>query len=271
LKIFKHPLFAMALLTLAMLAPRANATLVTAVECSVNIFPCPAPLIIDSGFRTNGVGLLAPDQFAPMTFVFNNADVVFAGQMLTADIGGLNIYVWGGGAATNLQNNPLFPGGFYMDVAISQNYVTAPGVGLFSEFNNGTCTNNTIGTASGVAASLGVNGGFMPVMGNFGDCVAGGAPGGVLTGFNFAAGPFAFGIGNLTNLTAVAQFYFDPAGGAGQSIDLPWGENFPDTNLALPDPSNIDTFGLTNAVPEPGTLVIMWGALGLLALRRRRT
>lgn len=266
----KQSLLAVALLALAIVPPRANATLVTAVECSVNIFPCPAPFIIDAGFRANGVNLLGPNQFATMPFVFNNADVVFAGQVLTVDIAGTNIYVWGGGAATNLRNPPLFPGGFYLDVAITENYVTAAGVGLFSEFNNGTCTNNTIGTASGVAASLGVNGGFMPVMGNFGDCVAGGAPGGVLTGFNFAGGPFPFGIGNVTNLTAVAQFYFDPAGGVGQSIDLPWGEDFPDVNLALPDPTNIATFGLTEAVPEPGTLATACGALGLLAFRRRR-
>jgi hypothetical protein len=233
----------------------------------VNIFPCPAPFVIDSGLSANGVGLLGPNQFANLPFIFNNGDVVFAGNILTVDLGGTNIYVWGGGAATNLAN-PL-PGGFYLDVQISENYVTAPGVGLFSEFNNGTCTNNTIGTASGSTASLGVNGGFMPVMGNFGDCVAGGAPGGVLTGFSFAAGPFPFLIGNVTNLTAVAQFYFDPAGGVGQSIDLPWGEQFPDINLALPDPSNIDTFAVTDAAPEPGTLMMMCGALGLIAYRVR--
>src|SRR5262249_17428476 len=154
---------------------QANATVVTAVECAVNIFPCPAPFIIDSGSRGNGVGLLGPNQFDALPFVFNNADVVFAGNILATDLAGTNIYIWGGWAATNL-GNPL-PGGFYLDVAITANYVTAPGVGLFSEFNNGTCTNNTIGTASGVAASLAVNGAFMPVMGNFGDCVPGGAQG----------------------------------------------------------------------------------------------
>jgi hypothetical protein len=213
--------------------------------------------------------MLGPNQFAALPFVFNNADVVFAGNILTVDLAGSNIYVWGGGAATNLAN-PL-PGGFYLDVAISENYVTAAGVGLFSEFNSGTCTNNTIGTASGVAASLGVNGGFMPVMGNFGDCVAGGGPGGVLTGFNFAAGPFLFGIGNVTNLTAVAQFYFDPAGGVGQSIDLPWGEQFPDPDFPIIDPGNLSTVqGLENATPEPATFGLLGSAIcGIGVLRRR--
>jgi len=155
----KRFLFPVVLVALGMVSQpqQAHATLVTAVECSVNIFPCPAPFIIDAGFRANGVGLLGPNQFAALPFVFNNADVVFAGNILTVDLAGINIYIWGGGAATNLRNNPLFPGGFYLDVAISENYVTAPGVALFSEFNNGTCTNNTIGTASGVAASLGAN------------------------------------------------------------------------------------------------------------------
>jgi len=268
----KRFLFPVVLVALGMVSQpqQAHATLVTAVECSVNIFPCPAPFIIDAGFRANGVGLLGPNQFAALPFVFNNADVVFAGNILTVDLAGINIYIWGGGAATNLRNNPLFPGGFYLDVAISENYVTAPGVALFSEFNNGTCTNNTIGTASGVAASLGVNGAFMPVMGNFGDCVAGGAPGGVLTGFNFAGGPFPFGIGGITNLTAVAQFYFDPFGGIGQSIDLPWGEQFPDINLDLPNPDNIGSFGVTDGAPEPATFAMIGGALCLLAFRRRR-
>jgi hypothetical protein len=91
-----------------------------------------------------------------------------------------------------------------------------------------------------------------------------------LTGFNFAAGPFVFGIGGVTNLTAVAQFYFDPAGGVGQSIDLPWGEDFPDTNQGLPDPGNINTFSVTDAAPEPATFAMIGGALCLLAFRRRK-
>src|SRR5438874_9196482 len=154
----KRLLFPVALLALGLISQphQAHATMVTVVQCSVNIFPCPVPFVIDSGFRTNSVALIGPNQFAALPFVFNNADVVFAGNILTVDLAGINIYVWGGGAATNLAN--LLPGGFYLDVAISENYVTAGGIGFFSEFNNGTCTNNTIGTNSGVAASLGVNG-----------------------------------------------------------------------------------------------------------------
>ena len=268
----KRLLLPLAMLSLGLVSqPKtAHATLVTAVECSVNIFPCPAAFVIDAGLRANGVGLLGPNQFAVLPFTFNNADVVFSGAMLTVDLFGTNIYVWGGGTAANLAN-PL-PGGFYLDVQISENYVTAPGVGQFSEFNVGNCSNNTVGTASGVAATLGVNGGFMPVMGNFGDCVAGGGPGGA-TGFAFNAGPFAFGVGPITNLTALAQFYFDPAGGVGQSIDLPWGEQFPDPNHPIITPLDLPNLDVTDAAPEPGTFAMLGGALcaiGIAARKRRK-
>lgn len=268
---FRRLLIPLAMLTLGLVShpQAAHATLVTAVECSVNIFPCPAPFVIDAGLRANGVGLLGPNQFAVLPFVFGNGDVTFTGTILTVDLFGTNVYVWGGGVATNLAA-PV--GGFYLDVQISENYVTAPGVSPFSEFNVGNCSNNTLGTASGVAATLGVNGAFMPVMGNFGDCVAGGGPGG-LTGFNFNGGPFAFGIGPITNLTALAQFYFDPAGGVGQSIDLPWGEDFPDSNHLLITPLDLPGLGLTDAAPEPGTFVMLGGALcavGIAARKRRK-
>jgi hypothetical protein len=244
----------------------ACATIVTAVECAVPVFPCPAASVIDSGFRANGVGLLGANQFAVLPFVFANGDVTFTGTILTVDLAGTNIYVWGGGVATNLAAPA---GGFYLDVMISENYLTAPGVGLFSEFNVGNCTNNTLGTASGVAATLGVNGGFMPVMGNFGDCVAGAGPGGQ-TGFNFNAGPFPFAVGGVTNLTALAQFYFDPAGGIGQSIDLPWGEQFPDPDFPIITPLDLPSLDITDAAPEPATFAMMGGALLLVGFIGRK-
>jgi hypothetical protein len=161
-------------------------------------FPCPAASVIDAGFRANGVGLLGPNQFALLPFVFGNGDVTFSATILTVDLFGVNVYVWGGGVASNLAA-PV--GGFYLDVQTSQDYVTAPQANAaFSEFNVGNCTNNTIRTLSGVAATLGVNGNFLPVMGNFGDCVAGGGPGGQ-TGFAFNGGPVNQPVGLITNLT----------------------------------------------------------------------
>jgi hypothetical protein len=268
----KRFLLPVALLSLGLVSnPKAaNATLVTAVECAVNIFPCPAASVIDAGFRANGVGLLGPNQFALLPFVFGNGDVTFSGTILTVDLFGANVYIWGGGVATNLAAPP---GGFYLDVQISQDYVTAPQANApFSEFNVGNCTNNTIGTASGVAATLGVNGNFLPVMGNFGDCVAGGGPGGQ-TGFAFNGGPINQPIGLITNLTALAQFYFDPAGGLGQSIDLPWGEDFPDPNHLSITPNDLPSLAVTDAAPEPGTFVLLGGALcavGIAARKRRK-
>jgi hypothetical protein len=250
----------------------AQALAVTAVECTVIAFPCPIANIVDSGFRADGVGLLGANRFTVLPFVFGNADVTFSGTLLATDLLGANVYIWGGGAATYIGG----PGNFYLDVQISQNYVTAGGVGGFSEFNVGNCTANTVGTSSGAAATLGVNGVFMPVMGSSGpgpggDCLAAGGPGGN-PGFSFAGGPFAFGLGGVTNLTALAQFYFDAAGGVGQSIDLPWALDFPEIDLGIPTPDTIANFSATNQAPEPGTFGLLGGALSLavFGLRRRK-
>jgi hypothetical protein len=268
----KRLLLPLALLGLALVVqPKpAQAIVVTAVECTVVVFPCPAANVVDAGFRANGVGVLGVNNFTILSFLFFNADVTFNGTLLATDTPG-GIYLWGGGAATNVG-----AANFYLDVQISQNYVSLPGVQPFSEFNIGNCTNNTLLTTSGVAATLGVNGAFMPVLGSAGpgfggDCLAGGGPGGQ-TGFTQAAGPFAFGIGGVTNLTALAQFYFDGAGGLGQSINLPWGEDFPDIGLdgVIPNPDNIGTFGLTDQAPEPATFSMIGGALCLIAFRFRR-
>ena len=273
----KRILFPLALLgVLLVTQPRqAQAIVVTAVECSVVVFPCPAIDVVDAGVRANGVGLLGPNRYTLLPFAFANADVSFTGNLLAMDLLGTNVYIWGGGVATNTAAT-----GFYLDVQISQNYVTSPGIGQFSEFNIGNCTNNTIGTTSGVAAVLGVNGNSLGTMGSSGafggDCVAGAGPGGA-TGFAFANGPIPVAIGGVTNLTALAQFYFSAAGGAGQSIDLPWGEDFPDLTdygTLLPTPSNLSTFsGVTDQAPEPSTFTMIGGAFGLAALaffRRKR-
>ena len=250
----------------------AQAIVVTAVECTVIAFPCPLANIVDAGIRANGVGLLGANAYTVLPFAFANANVTFTGTLLATDLLGTNVYIWGGGAATYLGG----AGNFYLDVQISQNYITAGGVGAFSEFNIGNCTANTVGTNSGVAATLGVNGGFMPVLGSSGpgpggDCLAAGGPGGN-PGFTDSAGPFAYGVGGVTNLTALAQFYFDGAGGVNQSINLPWGEDFPDIldyGLTIPTPATIGNFNVTNQAPEPATLSLIGGALCLLGWRLR--
>src|SRR3954449_12051127 len=122
----------------------AQAMVVSAVECTVVVFPCPAANIVAAGFRANGVGILGANRFTLLPFAFGNADVSFTGTLLGTDTPG-GIYIWGGGVATN-----LLAANFYLDVQISQNYVSAPGIHPFSEFNIGNCTNNTLGTTSGV-------------------------------------------------------------------------------------------------------------------------
>jgi hypothetical protein len=260
-------------LCMAIQPRQAQAMTVSAVECSVVAFPCPIANIIDSGIRSNGVGLLGANRYTVLPFAFNNATVTFSGTLLATDLLGIYTYIWGGGAATYIGG----PGNFYLDVQISQNYVTAGGVGLYSEFNIGNCTANTVGTVSGVAATLGVNGNFLPVLGSSGpifggDCLPAGGPGGT-PGFTQAAGPAAIAVGGVTNLTALAQFYFAANGGLNQSINLPWGEDFPDLidfGTTIPTPSTIGSFGVTDQAPEPATLSMIGGALCLLGLGARR-
>src|SRR5882724_5251843 len=170
---------------------QATATTVTATICTVNTFPCPLINTVDSGIRTNGVGILGANRYSLLPFVFADAFATFTGNILVTDSAGVFIYMWGGGVATNLAAPA---GGFYLDVGIQQTYLTAAGVGQFSEFNNGNCNAATIGTTSGVAATLGVNGGFLPVLGaGFNNCPA----------FSQGAGPAAVAIGNFTTLTAL--------------------------------------------------------------------
>ena len=69
-------------------------------------------------------------------------------------------------------------------------------------------------------------------------------------------------------MTALAQFYFDPAGGVGQAIDLPWGHDFPDINLTLPDPDHLP-LGFEEASPEPATFGLIGLPLCAAAMWRR--
>ena len=264
----RFAVYALCALAALAAAPRAHATVVQATLCTVNVFPCPLANTIDSGIRANGVGVLGFNRFTALPFLFTDAAVNFTGNIVVTDVLGANgdgIYLWGGGVGSTNLAPPA--GGWYLDVFITQSYFTVPTINApFSEFNSGFCNAAATGTPSGIAATLGVNGGFMPVMGaGFANC----------SPFNYANGPFPFTIGGLTNLTALAQFYFDPLGGAGQAIDLPWGQDLPDLadfGNTLPDINNPNPFGLLDQAPEPATFTLIGLALGGIAVvtRKRR-
>ena len=80
----------------------ANATIVTAVICNNADFLCnqPGDVVIDSGFRANGVGVLGANRFTVLPFLFNDAIMNFTGSVVVADRAGKFIYSWGTGTAT---------------------------------------------------------------------------------------------------------------------------------------------------------------------------
>jgi len=110
----------------------AHAVTVTAVLCSVNIYPCPAGFFIDSGTRSYGPGLLGANQYVILPFNFNDAISNFSGTVMATDSRGQFTYLWGGGVGTDKTG-----GAMWLDVAISQTFVTVPGPAAYSEFNRG--------------------------------------------------------------------------------------------------------------------------------------
>lgn len=226
-------------------APKAEATLITAVECSVNAFFCPLVNIIASG--TQGVvnGLI-PGQFDIVNYNFNNADLSFVGVITTTNVGGILLTLNGQGIATA---NAGANGGaeFWLNVDITQSYLVNPaivgGIGAITEYNNGTCDANAVADNSSISARLVANGTALPVMGGAGNCAA--------TGGVFAYNGFAVGIiPNVLVLDGIAQFDFKPDAFNAQMIDLPYGE--------------------TDSVPEPGTWAMMSaGAAALIFMRRK--
>jgi hypothetical protein len=250
--------------------PRAGAITIAAQLCNGADFFCNAggDVIIDSGIRTNGVGILPGNTRSILGFTFTDALVTFSGTMVSADSAGKFIYLWGSGAATAQAG----AAGDYLDVAISQTYVTTPGFWNWSEIDVGTCDANAKAAASTSLVQGIVNGTTLPVLGNNGDCAA--AP------FSFGAGPVVLPTGVATNLVAVAQFHF-AAGNFPQTITLPWGDDFPDITLNFSDPNNPQNFITNTDVPggfaeldngpEPGTFGLIAGALaGLTWFARRR-
>ena len=271
-------LAALALGAITLTVPQpAHATVVAATICIGPEFPCAPADTVDFGSRANGVGLLGPNRFAALPFVFNDALMNFAGNVLVVDRGGTFIYSWGTGTATETAAGNAFgatfgfAGNLYLDVGITQSYVTAPGNWNFAEMNVGTCN---------VAAALANSGDFVRgfVNGNGmatlpGPCVA--AP------FAFGSGPYNINLGLVTNLTALAQFVFGP-GGSPQSITLPWGDDLPDQNIDFGDPNAVINSFITpdnlpsdfiDAAPEPASFSLIGGGLmvaGALLRRRKR-
>ena len=272
----KYCLSAGALLAaICMLPIGANAVVVTAAICNNADFLCnqPGDVVLDSGIRANGVGILGANRYSILPFLFNDALMNFTGNVVVADSGGQYIYSWGTGTATAF--DPLLNGasggiGFFLDVTISQNYITVPGLWGFSEMNVGNCNataslNGSTSLVQGV-----VNGAALPVLGVVGDCA--GAP------FAFGSGPWLQNVGLVTNMTAAAQFYFAPGLAGAQQITLPWGDDFPDPTINFNDPNNPQNFitlndipaGFVDQTPEPGTLTMLGGALCLIGLGFRK-
>jgi len=246
-----------------MLPSVAHATTVTAVLCSVNVYPCPAAFILDAGTRSYGPALLGANQYVILPFNFNDAISNFSGTIMATDSRGQFTYLWGGGIGTDKTGAAM-----WLDVAISQTFLTIPGPAAYSEFNRGGCNASATLDGSFVQTTAAVNGNpfALPVL--TGNCGA----------FNVKGGPSFGVIGAATNLTDLAQFDFLP-GLPNEQINLPFGEDDPDPNLNFTDPNdpeNVPTpndipAGFTNAAPEPASLFLVGsGLFGVGVLRRHQ-
>jgi hypothetical protein len=261
------------------LAPqRADATTMTATLCDINVAPgaCPVGDTLDFGVRYNNVPLLGINRWAILPYTFVDGTAGITGNIFVVDVAGAWIYLYGQGVAAG--NNAAFP--VFLNVAITQNYLTTIAGGTFVGIDGGFCNAAAAGSSqTGFPFVIGTL--MAPNAGSTTACPA----------FLQTFGPQAFGLGAVTNLTAVASFNMGV--GAGQLITLPWGDDFPDPaltdlnalfglNLTAPPPpgsdpsvatieATLNRLGFTQQVPEPTTLLLFSaGCMGLAALRRRK-
>ena len=253
--------FALAVLMASLVAShpqQAHATTMRATACTIAFNPCPIGDVLDTGIRTNFVGVLGANKYTVMPFTFVDAATSVSGTVVAADAGGKYIYLVGFGAATSTV------GPIDIDIGISQNYVTKPGPWTFSGFNIGGCNAAATADGDGVTSLPYVNGVSLG-----GPVSSGCSP------FAQTFGPQIRVVGGVTNLTASAIFGFN--GGLGpQVITLPWGDDFPDpdlTNLVVGPTTTLDNFesalksdgfSLAAAAPEPAAWALMLLGVGLV-------
>ena len=252
-------------LLLAVQPQTASATTIAAAVCTVSTYPCPPGFTVDAGARSNGVATLGSNRYALLPFGFNDVNASFNGTVLVTDIARSFVDL----DVTGVANNN-FTSGFWLDVWVTQNYLTRPGVWGFTEWNIGAANAAAVvGGLSGTgdADQLVVNGFRLPALGYYGDATLG--------AWAFGAGPFLGRVGAVTNMTGLAQFYFSP-GLLGQAMTIPMDVDLPDPALGgvLPSPSNIGTIagelGL-QPVPEPGSLMLLGSGLaGAGGILRKR-
>jgi PEP-CTERM motif len=245
-------------------ARQAKALDVAVVLCDVSMFSCPENDIVPGSlFQFIPNNVLLPNKYIVQSF---SADG-YTGTFVTADSGGKYIYAWGTGTATADANNT----GLYLDVSMRQTYVTAPGKWTFGESLNANCSAAAQGDGSSIAAQGQVIGVNLAVMGGPGDCAGNG--GNIVA----SSGGYQFTLGTRTQMLAGVSFLL---GAVGDTITLPFGDDFPDPTINFNDPNNPLNF-ITNTdipngftpqenTPEPSTLGVMGAGLCAMALLRKR-